>query len=125
MSSDLNPYEATSVSSRAESKKAPEAVRRARFAISMWVCGVSGIAFMPGLAQPEAWGDQVVPFSMHLAWVGSFCCSVASILSACFLFSLPRIMDKIGAIFCILLVGFWPCMFAIQWWLYFALAGRS
>ena len=124
MTSDLNPYEATSVSSRVESKKTPEAVRRARFAISMWVCGVSGIAFMPGLAQPEAWPEGV-PISAHLAWLGSFCCSVASILSACFLFSLPRIMDKIGAIFCILLVGFWPCLFAIQWWLAFALAART
>lgn len=100
----------------------PESVWRIRFVVSMWVCGFVGIQTISIYPwSPEYWIAQGVTFSLkhHLAWLTPFCCSVASVISGIGLFRLSRVMDKVGAIVGIVLVGWWPGFLALNWWLYF------
>ena len=118
-----NPYESTAAAELPTPSQTPERIWRIRFVVSMWVCGVVGIQCIPVYPlSPESWAAEngAVPIGIHLAWLGSFCCSIASVSTAVGLFRLPRFMDKIGAVFCILYVGFWPGLAALYWWFYFA-----
>ena len=123
MNSMPNPYEVTTTHLSQSESTTPERIWRIRFVVSMWVCGVVGIQCIPIYPYtPEFWVDQVsMPTALvHCAWIAPFCCSVASVICSVCLFRLPRLMDKLGAVLCVLLVGFWPGYLALNWWLYFS-----
>ena len=118
-----NPYESTVESDIPPRSETPEKIWRIRFVVSMWVCGLVGIQCIPVYPiSPEYWASKegFVPIGIHFAWLGSFCCSIASVTTAIGLFRLPRWMDKIGAVICIMYVGWWPGFAALYWWFYFA-----
>jgi hypothetical protein len=101
----------------------PERVWRIRFAVSMWVCGIVAIQCIPIYPMsPEFWAERasMLPNGIHWAWLGTFFCSLASVICSVFLFCLPRFMDKVGSLFALLTVGLWPGFAALYWWYYFA-----
>ena len=123
MNSIQNPYEVTATQLARSETSTPEWIWRIRFVVSMWVCGVVGIQCIPVYPwTPEHWATNAGAQSngIHFAWIAPFCCSIASVVCAVCLCRLPKLMDRLGAITCIILVGWWPGYAALYWWLYFA-----
>lgn len=119
-----NPFEPTT-QLQAESPPANlETVKRIRFTVSMWVCGIFATGTIPAVSlTPSSWTNlsSQTLWNLHLAWITPFACGLASVITAICLFNLPRISDKIGAVFALVLVGLWPTMLAIYWWFTFAI----
>lgn len=91
MSQNSNPYQAPdSQGGEKAVKGTSEQVWRIRFVVSMWVCGFVGISCIPIYpADPAYWAAKgPVPMGIHFAWLGPFCCSVASMVTAIGLFPL-------------------------------------
>ena len=118
-----NPYESSAQNVPVTASPTPEKIWRIGFAVSMWVCGVVAIQCIPVYPwTSEHWADRtnLLSIGIHFAWLAPFFCSVASVICAICLFRLPRVMDKLGAVICISVVGVWPALGALNWWYYFA-----
>ena len=119
-----NPFEPTT---QLHSESAPanlETVKRIRFTVSMWVCGIIATGTIPAVSLTPATLAELSSqtlWNLHFAWITPFACGLASVITAICLFNLPRISDKIGAVFALVLVGLWPTMLAIYWWFTFAI----
>ena len=123
MNPNHNPYSSSSTADPLPQSRTPEKTWRIRFAVSMWVCGVVAVQCIPIYPwTPDYWADKFTAISLgiHVAWLAPFCCSIASLICALCLFRLPRVMDKIGALACIFIVGIWPALGALNWWYYLA-----
>ena len=119
-----NPFEPTTQVNSESPKVNLETVKRVRFTVSMWVCGIFAIGTIPAVPLTPSsltnLSSQTL-WNLHLAWITPFACGLASVITAICLFRLPRLSDKIGAVFALVLVGLWPTMLAIYWWFTFAI----